>query len=144
MLCHGQCVMLTCNLWVEAGLVNGALGYVKDIFYTPTSEPSQLPMFTNGSFDKYVGVPFDVSNPNIVSITPVIRGNRKQIALKMAWDLIIDKSRGLNLERASVDIGNKEHQGLTFTAISRVKSMDDLCIAPPFPFQRYSKMKDSA
>jgi len=67
--------MLTCNLWVEAGLVNGALGFVKDIFYQPTFKPPLLPMFTTIVFNKYVGVPFDASNPNIVPITLVIRGN---------------------------------------------------------------------
>lgn len=76
-MCCGQCVILTCNLWAEAGLVNGSLGYVKDIFYTPTSKPPQIPMFTTIVSYKYVGVPFDASNPNIVLITPVIRGNRK-------------------------------------------------------------------
>lgn len=143
MLCCGQRVMLTCNIWVEDGLVNGAFGFVKDIFYHPTSKPPQLPMFTTVVFDKYVGVPLDARNPNIVPITPVIRGNRKQIPLKMAWAITIHKSQGLILEQASVDIENKEKQGLTFTAISRMKSIDGLCIAPPFSFQRYAKMKDS-
>ena len=107
-LCHGQRVMLTCNLWVEVGLVNGALGYAKDIFYTPTSKPPQLPMFTTVVFDKYVGVPFDENNENLVPITAVIRGNQKKIPLKMAWALTIHKSQGLTLEQASVDIENKE------------------------------------
>jgi len=34
-------------------------------------------------------------------------------------------------------------QGLTFTAISRVKAIDGLHIAPPFSFQCYAKMKDN-
>ena len=101
-------------------------------------------MFTIFIFDKYVGIPFDASNLNIEPITPVIRGNWKQIPLKMAWALTIHKSQGLTLEWASIDIGNREQQGLTFTAISRVKSIDGLRIAPPFPYQRYAKMKDSA
>ena len=101
-------------------------------------------MFTNIVFDKYVVVQFDASNQNIVPITPVIRGNQKQIPLKMEWALTIHKSQGLTLEQVSVDIGNKEQQGITFTAISRVKSIDGLRTAPPFSFQRYAKMKDSA
>ena len=75
MLCHDQHVMLTCNLWVEAGLANGALGYVKNIFYPPTSKPPQLTMSTTVVLDKYVGVPFNARNPSIVPITRVIRGN---------------------------------------------------------------------
>ena len=33
LLCPGQRVMLTSNLWVSASLVNGSLGQVVDIFY---------------------------------------------------------------------------------------------------------------
>ena len=61
----------------------------------------------------------------------------------MAWALTIHKSQGLTLERASIDIGNKEQQGLTFTAISRVKSIDGLCIVSPFSFHCYAKIKYS-
>jgi ATP-dependent exoDNAse (exonuclease V) alpha subunit len=61
-------------------------------------------MYTIVLFDKYIGVPFDPINPNIVPITSVIRGNRKQIPLKMAWALIIHKSQGLTLECATIDI----------------------------------------
>ena len=136
--------MLTCNLCVEAGLVNGALGWVQNIFYMLGSRPPELPIYTTVLFDKYVGAPFDNQNPRLVLITPVVRGSRKQIPLKMAWALTIHKSQGLTLDRATVDIGSREQQGLTFTAISRVKSIDGLCISPPFYFERYLKMKNSA
>ena len=110
----------------------------------PTSKPPQRPLFRTVVFDKYFGVLFDASNPNIVPITPVIRGNRKKIPLNMEWALTIHKSQGLTLKRASIDIGNKEQQGLTFIAISRVKSIDGLCIGLAFSYQRYAKMKNSA
>ena len=92
----------------------------------------------------YVGVPFDTANPRLVPIAPIARGSHKQIPLKMAWALTIHKSQGLILDRATIDIGNREHQGLTFTTISRVKSLDGLCISPPFTFEHYAKMKNSA
>jgi hypothetical protein len=49
-LCPGQCVMLTCNLWFKFTLVNGALGYIQQIYYSPRTNPPQLPMFTTCSF----------------------------------------------------------------------------------------------
>ena len=32
-MCEGARVLLTQNLWVEAGLMNGALGYVRGYMY---------------------------------------------------------------------------------------------------------------
>ena len=99
---------MTCSLWVEAGLVNGALGRVQNIFFSDGSKPPQLPMHATVSFDDYIGLPWDIRYPNIVPITPVYRGNHKQIPLCMAWALTIHKSQGLTLQRATIDIGNVE------------------------------------
>ena len=126
LLCPGQRVMLRCNLWVEAGLVNGALGTIQNIFFSDGSKPPQLPMYATVSFDDYIGLPWDIRYPKIVPIAPVVRGNRKQIPLRMAWALTIHKSQGLTLQRATIDIDITERQGLTFTTISRVKSIDGL------------------
>ena len=62
----------------------------------------------------------------------------------MAWALTIHKSQGLTLDQATIDIGSRERQGLTFITIPRVKSIDGLHISPPFSFERYLKMKNSA
>lgn len=49
----------------------------------------------------------------------------------------------MTLQRATIDIGDKERQGLTFTTVSRVKSIYGLQISPPFRFQCYVKMQNS-
>ena len=61
----------------------------------------------------------------------------------MAWGLTIHKSQGMTLQKATIDIGNIDRQGLTFTTVSRVRQLTDLCIMPSFSFARYSRMKDS-
>ena len=61
----------------------------------------------------------------------------------MAWDLTIHKAQGMTLQNETIDIGNIDRQGLTFTAISRVKSLSSLHISPTFYFSRYSRMQDN-
>ena len=84
--------MLTFNLWVEAGLINGALGYIENIFFAPGWKPPQLPQFCTVMLEKYCGVPFDKDLPILVPITPIIKGNKMKIPLKIPWTLTIHKS----------------------------------------------------
>ena len=140
LLAVGARVMLTSNLWTNAGLVNGALGVVEDIVYNPGTSPPNPPTYVLVTFDKYVGVAWDELFPHTVPIIPIERGNNRQIPLRLAWGLTIHKSQGLTLEKATIDIGRTERQGLTFTAISRVKSLDGLRFQPPFSYDRYEKM----
>jgi ATP-dependent exoDNAse (exonuclease V) alpha subunit len=144
LLCIGQRVMLTCNLWIQAGLVNGALGLVTQISYTEGVNPPSLPTYVIVEFDTYISPPWDDINPQKIPIPPIKRGNKKQIPLKMAWGLTIHKSQGLTLSKETIDIGKVERQGLTFTTISHIKSLVGLCISPFFSFDRYAKMQDSA
>ena len=113
--------MLSCNLWVQAGLVNGALGVVMKIVYAPGINPPHLPTYVVVEFDKYIGPPWDQTQPKHVPIPPIQRNNKKQIPLKMAWALTIHKSQGMTLTRSTIDIGHIEHQGLTFTTISYIQ-----------------------
>ena len=58
--------MLTTNLWVEAGLVNGALGQVVSILYNTSTTPPYLPLFVVVNFMHYKDPPWDNANPNYV------------------------------------------------------------------------------
>ena len=66
-LAKSACVMLTSNLWVDAGLVNGAMGTVHAICYR-----------TGGPPDSYSGPTF---HGGTVPITPL---RRMQLPLKLA------------------------------------------------------------
>ncbi|XP_059064702.1 uncharacterized protein LOC131856794 [Cryptomeria japonica] len=136
--------MLLANLWIEVGLVNGSIGLVKNIIYEPSTKPPDLPNFIIVHFQNYKGPPWNTLHPNDIPIAPIAPSTRTQIPLTTAWAITIHKSQGLTLDKATIDLGNTEKQGLTFTAISRVKSIDGIRIHPAFSFERYAKMQKSA
>ena len=95
-LAHTARVMLIANLWVEVGLVNGALGTVVSICYQDGGPPN-LPEAVMVRFDHYTGPTLpDLSVP----ITPVRRTwsngsshcSRLQIPLRLSWAITIHKA----------------------------------------------------
>ena len=112
--------MLTTNLWVQARLVKVSLGKVIDIVYNSNEQPPSLPSFVVVKFFYYKGPLWDVLNPTYVPISPITRGSHRQLPLRMAWGLTIHKAQGMTLQNVTIDIGNTDRQGLTFTVISRL------------------------
>lgn len=75
-VCIGACLMLTCNLWQQVGLSNGARGKVYDIGWTPGAGPIRdQPFVIMMEFDKYTGLSFltTADGRKIVPIPPVDR-----------------------------------------------------------------------
>ena len=149
-LAHGARVMLTTNLWVQVGLVNGAMGTVVAICYDDAGEsPPRLPVAVTVRFDSFSG---PTLSDGSVPITPLRRTwlstdktcSRFQLPLKLAWAVTIHKCQGMTLNKAVVDLGKKEFSGgLTFVACSRVRQLKDLLFVTPFPFQRVANLASS-
>ena len=133
--------MLNANLWVQVGLVNDSLRKVIDVIYNSNEQPPGLRSFVVVEFLYYKGPLWDASNPTYFPISPIIRGSCRQLPLRMAWGLKNRKAQGMTLQNVTIDIGNTDRQGLTFTAISRVTSLSGLRISLAFSFSRYSRMQ---
>ena len=148
-LACGARVMLTANLWVDVGLVNGAMGTVAAICYSNGGAPPHLPVAVMVHFDAYQGPKLP---DGTVPITPLhctwsasgASFSRLQLPLKLAWAITIHKAQGLTLDKVFINVGKKEFStGLTFVACSRVRCLNDLLFDPPFPFQRVSNFAKS-
>jgi ATP-dependent DNA helicase PIF1 len=143
-------VMLTSNLWQQTGLCNGATGTVKDILYKDNQKPPSLPVSVLVEFEKYKGPPFIPEHPTWVPIPPLTyewtstrRHSRRQLPLRLSYAMTIHKSQGQTLDKAVIDIGDKERTpGLTFVALSRLRQLNDILIQP-MAYQRLHSISKS-
>jgi hypothetical protein len=135
----GSKVMLTQNLWTEKGLVNGARGSVREILYRPGVKPPELPVAIMLKMLNYDGPYFP--NTDMVPINPVKQSikqvgrtnkqaSRRMFPLMMAEAVTVHKCQGMTLNKAVLDLGEREMTGATFVGTSRVKNLTDLELAP--------------
>jgi ATP-dependent DNA helicase PIF1 len=132
--------MVTNNICIQKGIHNGALGTVHSIIYKHGSRIGDLPLAVLVVMDKYNGDSILPDVPKTVPITPITAmwnsssgGNntRRQLPLALAWAMTIHKSQGQTLQKAVIDLGDKEtNLGLTLVALPRVKRLNDFVIAP--------------
>lgn len=98
------------------------------------------------TFDGYTG-PFLDAIPDERPVVPILpstrdffRGSaacqRVQFPLAVAHAVTVHKSQGLTIDRAVMDISSREHQsGLTYVAVSRVKSLQSIMFDTSFDLQ---------
>src|SRR6266540_1518088 len=144
--------MLTVNLQTQSGLVNSSMGTVQDIIFQEDQGPPSLPIAVLISFDNYKGPTIaSIEGERVIPIPPIQRTwngksgvscSRLQIPVRLTWAITVHKSQGLTLQNAVIDLGNKEFTaGLSFVAVSRVRSIKDL-LFKPFNFERLQQIKD--
>ncbi|KAK3924203.1 LOW QUALITY PROTEIN: ATP-dependent DNA helicase [Frankliniella fusca] len=135
-LAKGAKIMLRSNLWVEKKLVNGSIGNVYDILYAEENFPSVVLC----QFPEYDG-PSIIPGKNIIPIKAALKAwtdeksgmkcTRYQFPIALAYACTIHKSQGMTIDKVVVDIGELEFAlGLTYVAISRVRSLSEIAINP--------------
>src|SRR5271170_2053902 len=96
---------------------------------------------------------WDGIDPSWIPIVPVTaRWNTKsdkslshtQLPLTLAWGITIHKSQGLTLEKATIDLGHADFaSGLSFVAISRIKSLQGIAFHTRFDQSHLQKPKET-
>ena len=147
--CKDSKVMLLKNLWKEKGLSNGAIGVVKYIVYDEGVQPPQLPKFVLVKFEQYTGPSFLPNEEKIIPILPFMttffaknsEHNRTMIPLTPAYSISIHKAQGKTLEKIIINVGTIEFaSGLTYTAISRAKKLENVAFDPFPDLERFIKI----
>ena len=93
-LASETCVMLTANLWVDMGLVNGAMGTIIAICYHNGQQPPDLPIAVTVQFDSYGGLILSDGTVPICPLRSTPNGSYShlQLGLKLAWAVTIHKA----------------------------------------------------
>jgi ATP-dependent exoDNAse (exonuclease V) alpha subunit len=147
--------MLSDNIWVENGLVNGSMGTVRDIVWNEGQDPiKDMPTAIMVEVDDYDGPKFP--GTNYIPIFPVTRRfeykkrdcSRTNFPLRLAYAITVHKAQGLTLKQVVLNLERKGHSlGLSYVAISRVKKLSSIMFETPFDLSRFttkvsSNMKD--
>ncbi|GLJ34340.1 hypothetical protein SUGI_0690510 [Cryptomeria japonica] len=134
-LCIGAQVMLTYNINIKNGLVNGRKGVVQG-FELDTDQTNEKAITHKGVWPV---VKFqNLKQPKIIKPEcyevhdfdkngkVIVAAKRKQVPLILAWALSLHKSQGMTLDRIETDLSNAFGCGMVYLALSRLKKLDGL------------------
>ncbi|XP_044157813.1 ATP-dependent DNA helicase PIF1 isoform X2 [Bufo gargarizans] len=142
LLKKGAQVMLTKNLDVARGLVNGARGVV--VGFEGTERPLPKVRFLCGVLE--------VIKPErwVIKAHGGVYLSRQQLPLKLAWAISIHKSQGMTLDCVEISLSRVFESGQAYVALSRARSLEGLRVmdfdpkavnANPYVLQFYARLK---
>lgn len=117
-LCIGAQVMVTWNIDLDNGIINGTRGVVRCLSETCVTIKTINETLVQISF---IEVSPDEENPKI---------KIRYMPLKLAYAITIHKSQGVTLDCAELDLGKSIFEyGQAYTALSRVKNLSSVRIS---------------
>lgn len=139
-LAEGAKVMLTVNVDVSDGLVNGARGVIASVVRSNQRVVTVLVQFENTSigiaalrrsqYQRLYPNAIPIARHTVKFTVKGIRGaevTRNQFPLVLAWATTIHKVQGLTLNELVVDMkGGRFSPGQAYVAFSRAKTLDKL------------------
>ena len=148
-LCRDMRVMLTANLCLDQGLTNGSMGTVVAIIFISEEDPFPTVLV---KFDEFRGESCLPDVPNVYPVGVITRSwlvrkksqSRTMLPLQPGYALSIHKSQGQTLNDVLIDLGSSEFSpGLTYTALTRVRSRSNLALRKMPPFKRFQTIAAS-
>ena len=154
LVCEGARVLLTQNLWVEAGLMNGALGHVVGYMWPEGGDPHskdptlRSPLCVFVEFDDVKlgeGRSFFPDDPRRRNWVPIFRQKvsstvqenvyRENYPLQLAWAMTHWKAQGMTLDRVRIHLSERSAAipGIAFVACTRVRHPWDLVFEEDLP-----------
>jgi hypothetical protein len=148
--------MLTQNIWVERGLMNGFRGIVHDIVWPTKADVfKELSITLLVKFEEYEDSALftdDADGKFVISIFSVRRDferfgvacSRQQLPVSLSYAIIIYKSQRLTLNCAVLDLNKfKFTADQIYVIISQVKKLGDLLFETPFDFERFTSKRSA-
>ncbi|XP_071984807.1 ATP-dependent DNA helicase PIF1 isoform X2 [Engystomops pustulosus] len=118
LLKKGAQVMLTKNLDVGRGLVNGARGVV--VGFEGTGRPLPKVRFLCGATEVMKPERWVIKGQGGVFLS------RQQLPLKLAWAISIHKSQGMTLDCVEISLSRVFECGQAYVALSRARNLEGL------------------
>lgn len=145
----GMPVMITHNVCLEAGIVNGTIGTIHSLSYIQHANGSRSlsSCIVKISGQNNISMPNLAPNlfpilPDVVSFTfkhsskYSVTVTRKQCPIVPAFVMTAHKSQGQTMEKAIVDLESCRGTEAPYVMVSRVKSLEGLLVFRPFNMKK--------